>query len=229
MVRVRGDERGPPQADVSEEDTAVDVLAVEQPLGAAADEIPHRGPVAPEISGKTQSGPKMDSTTSSRPSRRSALWRRFAAVAWRGSSMRRTTLSSTPRRRANASRDRPLSRNASTSAALAAIAGGTATRCSPARRALGRGIGSPSTIRPAMASSRASPASVSASASSLPDVRHSGRSRNDTRIVRRRAPVDPLRRLVGLLPNHIDVDAYLEETRGPAWQPELDGGEGNGS
>ena len=47
-------------------------------------------------------------------------------------------------------------------------------------------------------------------------------------IVRRRAPVDPLRRLVGLLPN-IDVDAYLEETRGPAWQPDLDGGEGNGS
>lgn len=45
-------------------------------------------------------------------------------------------------------------------------------------------------------------------------------------IVRRRAPVDPLRRLVGLLPRHIDVDAYLEETRGPAWQPDLDGGEG---
>ncbi len=48
-------------------------------------------------------------------------------------------------------------------------------------------------------------------------------------IVRRRAPVDPIRRLVGLLPRHIDVDAYLEETRGPARQPELDGGEGNGS
>ena len=48
-------------------------------------------------------------------------------------------------------------------------------------------------------------------------------------IVRRRAPVDPLRKLVGLLPHHIDVDAYLEETRGPAWQPDLDGGEGNGS
>ena len=53
--------------------------------------------------------------------------------------------------------------------------------------------------------------------------------RKGTLIVRRRAPVDPLRRLVGLLPNHIDVDAYLEETRGPAWQPDLDGGEGNGS
>ncbi len=48
-------------------------------------------------------------------------------------------------------------------------------------------------------------------------------------IVRRRAPADPLRRLVGLLPSHIDVDAYLEETRGPAWQPDLDGGEGGGS
>ena len=48
-------------------------------------------------------------------------------------------------------------------------------------------------------------------------------------IVRRRAPVDPIRRLVGLLPRHIDVDAYLEETRGPAWQPALDGGESGGS
>ena len=48
-------------------------------------------------------------------------------------------------------------------------------------------------------------------------------------IVRRRASADPLRRLVGLLPSHIDVDAYLEETRGPAWQPSLDGGEGDGS
>ena len=53
--------------------------------------------------------------------------------------------------------------------------------------------------------------------------------REGTLIVRHRAPVDPLRRLVGLLPNHIDVDAYLEETRGPAWQPELDGGQGGGS
>ena len=53
--------------------------------------------------------------------------------------------------------------------------------------------------------------------------------RDGALIVRRRAPADPLRRLVGLLPSHIDVDAYLEETRGPAWQPDLDGGEGNGS
>ena len=48
-------------------------------------------------------------------------------------------------------------------------------------------------------------------------------------IVRRWAPADPLRRLVGLLPSHIDVDVYLEETRGPAWQPSLDGSEGGGS
>ena len=48
-------------------------------------------------------------------------------------------------------------------------------------------------------------------------------------IVRPQAPADPLRRLVGLLPSPIDVDAYLEETRGPAWQPDLDGGEGSGS
>ena len=48
-------------------------------------------------------------------------------------------------------------------------------------------------------------------------------------IVRRGAPLDPIRRLAGLLPNHIDVDAYLEETRGPGWQPDLDGREGSGS
>ena len=35
-------------------------------------------------------------------------------------------------------------------------------------------------------------------------------------IVRRRPPVDPLRRLVGLVGQRIDVDAYLDETRGPA-------------
>ena len=45
-------------------------------------------------------------------------------------------------------------------------------------------------------------------------------------VVRRRAPVDPLRRLVGLVTERVDVDAYLEETRGPRWQADLDGGEG---
>lgn len=48
-------------------------------------------------------------------------------------------------------------------------------------------------------------------------------------IVRHRVPADPLRRLAGLLPSHIAVDAYLEETRGPAWQPDLDSGESDGS
>ena len=45
-------------------------------------------------------------------------------------------------------------------------------------------------------------------------------------IVRRRAPADPLWRLVGLVTERIDVDAYLEETRGPRWKADLDGGEG---
>lgn len=45
-------------------------------------------------------------------------------------------------------------------------------------------------------------------------------------LVRRRAPVDPLRQLVGLVRSRVDVDAYLEETRGPRWQADLDGGEG---
>ncbi len=48
-------------------------------------------------------------------------------------------------------------------------------------------------------------------------------------IVRCRAPVEPLRRLVGLLSRRIDIDAYLQETRGPAWQPDLDGRKGNAS
>ena len=33
-------------------------------------------------------------------------------------------------------------------------------------------------------------------------------------IVRRRAPVDPLRYLVGLVRERIDINAYLDETRG---------------
>ena len=55
------------------------------------------------------------------------------------------------------------------------------------------------------------------------------RAREGALVVGRRTPADPLRRLVGLLPSRICVDAYLEETRGPAWQPDLDGGEGGGS
>ena len=48
-------------------------------------------------------------------------------------------------------------------------------------------------------------------------------------IVRRRPAVDPLRRLVGLLGKRIDVDAYLNETRGPAWQAGRGGGEARSS
>ncbi|MDX1624488.1 MAG: AbrB/MazE/SpoVT family DNA-binding domain-containing protein [Gemmatimonadota bacterium] len=33
---------------------------------------------------------------------------------------------------------------------------------------------------------------------------------------------DPLDRLVGLIQERVDVDAYLEETRGPAFDPETD-------
>ena len=47
--------------------------------------------------------------------------------------------------------------------------------------------------------------------------------RTDALIVRRRAPVDPLRQLVGVVRRRADGDAYLEETRGPRWQTDLDG------
>ena len=46
-----------------------------------------------------------------------------------------------------------------------------------------------------------------------------------TLVVRRVTPVDPLRRLVGVVRERTDVDAYLAETRGPAWQADRDGGE----
>ena len=51
---------------------------------------------------------------------------------------------------------------------------GTATRCSPERRALGAGMESTRLIRPAMASSRASAASARASVSSAPEVQALG-------------------------------------------------------
>ena len=47
--------------------------------------------------------------------------------------------------------------------------------------------------------------------------------REGTLIVRRRSPVDPLRQLVGLVGERVDVDAYLEQTRGPRWRTDLDG------
>ena len=45
-------------------------------------------------------------------------------------------------------------------------------------------------------------------------------------LVRRRAPVAPLQGFVGLVRERVDIDVYLEETRGPGWQTDLDGGEG---
>ena len=39
-------------------------------------------------------------------------------------------------------------------------------------------------------------------------------------IVRQRPPLESLRSLVGLIRERIDVDAYLEETRGPRWLPD---------
>ena len=63
-------------------DAAVDVLAGR----AAAGRRHPRDPASPvrwlrKSAERTQLGPKVDSTTSSRPSRRNAVWRRFAAVA----------------------------------------------------------------------------------------------------------------------------------------------------
>ena len=60
------------------------------------------GPDGSRNQRKRQSGPSAARTRGR--SRRSALWRRFAAVAWRGSSMRRTTSSG---RRRGAGRTRP--------------------------------------------------------------------------------------------------------------------------
>lgn len=50
--------------------------------------------------------------------------------------------------------------------------------------------------------------------------------REGTLVVRRRAQADPLRSLVGLVRERVDIDAYLEETRGPRWEADLDGRRG---
>ncbi len=39
-------------------------------------------------------------------------------------------------------------------------------------------------------------------------------------ILRQRPPLESLRSLVGLIRERIDVDAYLDETRGPRWLPD---------
>jgi AbrB family looped-hinge helix DNA binding protein len=46
--------------------------------------------------------------------------------------------------------------------------------------------------------------------------------RDGALVLRRAASSDPLEGLVGLLPERIDVDAYLERTRGPAWRAARD-------
>lgn len=49
--------------------------------------------------------------------------------------------------------------------------------------------------------------------------------RENAILLRPVVPEDPLRRLVGLIREPVDTDAYLIETRGPAWTSSLDGGE----
>jgi AbrB family looped-hinge helix DNA binding protein len=44
-------------------------------------------------------------------------------------------------------------------------------------------------------------------------------------VAQRVADPRPLRRLVGLIRDKVDVDAYLAESRGPAWDSALDGPE----
>jgi len=44
-------------------------------------------------------------------------------------------------------------------------------------------------------------------------------------LVRRVTSAAPVRRLVGLVRERVDVDAYLAETRGPAWRSDLDEGD----
>jgi AbrB family looped-hinge helix DNA binding protein len=48
--------------------------------------------------------------------------------------------------------------------------------------------------------------------------------RKDGLLIKKVAREDPLRELVGLIRDEVDVDRYLERTRGPAWNSELDEG-----
>ena len=45
---------------------------------------------------------------------------------------------------------------------------------------------------------------------------------NGTLVAQRVADPLPLRRMVGLIGERVDVDAYLAESRGPAWDAALD-------
>ncbi len=46
--------------------------------------------------------------------------------------------------------------------------------------------------------------------------------RGGTLILRRRVAAAPLERLVGLIKERIDVDAFIAAARGPAWGPAID-------
>ena len=46
--------------------------------------------------------------------------------------------------------------------------------------------------------------------------------RKDGLLIKRIVREDPLRELVGRIRDDVDVDRYLEQTRGPAWNRELD-------
>ena len=48
-------------------------------------------------------------------------------------------------------------------------------------------------------------------------------AREDGVLIKKATIDDPLRRLVGRVKQKIDVDRYLVETRGPAWDEDLDG------
>lgn len=48
--------------------------------------------------------------------------------------------------------------------------------------------------------------------------------RKDGVLIKKAARKDPLRELVGLIRDEVDVDRHLERTRGPAWNSELDEG-----
>ena len=74
----------------------------------------------------------------------------------RGSSIRRTTFSSTPRRYPRVTRDKPPSRKASMNAVLTTVSGGTAIICSLVRSGPDVGTGSSSSMRPTLASFSAS-------------------------------------------------------------------------
>jgi AbrB family looped-hinge helix DNA binding protein len=46
--------------------------------------------------------------------------------------------------------------------------------------------------------------------------------RKDGLLIKKVVREDPLHELVGMIQNDVDVDRYLEQTRGPAWDRELD-------